>query len=71
MSQELNKPIFSHWFSEQKQRQDSIGALARKYTKKMSFYTLTDAIEAANTSNSEMVLELRIAYKAYEEYEKL
>lgn len=65
------KPKFSHWFSEQKERQDPIGELARKYTKKMSFYTLTDTIEAAHSSNTKMLKELGIACAALDEYEKL
>ena len=65
------KPKFSQWFIEQKERKDDIGKLARKYTKKLGFYTLVDVIEANNSSANDATDELTTACLALDEWEKI
>lgn len=71
------KPNFGRWFRQQISRDDAIGKLARTAPPKATvggLYVLTDWIEAEFASNREatpLMLELiRVAYEAYDEYEK-
>lgn len=71
------KPNFGRWFRQQINRDDPIGKLARIAPPRATrggLYVLTDWIEEEMASNGEvtpLMLELlRVAFDAYDEYEK-